>query len=267
MEKRSLTNLLLGTALGFMAIGAAAGIALNYSSIASTVNGWMGDGEKVTFTQIVKAADIKQLSAKSIEWKNGTYYGSPSAADGTLTSIEKGAITVDAKNFVAGISETNAGGYSYDLGTNPFLHTGSFSLNYYSYEILSTKAVGSAICSVTNYDPPAEGGFETAPTDTLNVWKRVDRASVDSFLNYPTVYVAAKATDVVQAKNFMIVDIAGLGITDKTEANEVFKSLIKDDYFEGDKSFTKGEIKKAIADYEDAQKAIASSAASTSSAA
>jgi len=250
MEKRSLTNLLLGVVIFGMVAGAGVGIALNYKSVASTVNGWMGDAQKVTFTQIVKKANYGfNASYTGIEW-NAT------EKDGVFT-IDNSAGTTAMAVYGTGY---RGGSVYFEKGAHDL---NGFAIYYFSVKALSTKVVGS---SVITYLGP--NSTFSCTTSELNVWKKASTCvlNVSGYFSYYDMGTKALAGDVLKFGDYQLVDLSPLGLWNVSEACAVFEKLTKGEYFEGDKTFTKGEIKKAISDYEAEQKAASTSVASTASA-
>lgn len=251
MEKRNLTNVLLSVVLGGMALGAIAGIALNWKALNTGLNGLLGDGERVTFTQIVKKEN---------------YLISPNAITPTANyTLKDGVYTIDnsagsADKYVYGSAYAGKPVYfeseSHDL-------TG-FGIYYVSVEAKSEKINGSK-AGVQCYDGSASAASFSVATTKVNVWEKASGVVVvNQVLSYKLSTEDTKAVggDVLDYSGFQIVNIRGLGIYDTTEAAAVWESLTKGEYFEGSTFFTKGEIKKAAADWEAAQKALASSASS-----
>lgn len=233
--------LLLAVAAGVTAVAVA-----QKNQIAGAVNGMLGDNEKVTFTQSLKVSDLKASDA------NG--------------SFDNGVFTVE-----------NASGTSKKVGAFTVSYFQPHRFFFSSFKAVSTKALGSGV-----YLSGGPGEY-FAVTSELNVWKTISgsyndyRNYDDSFTNsfaFPSLgnysslsskgFFAAPG-DVAKFKDFMFVDLSPLGLHDSSEAFSVWAKLAGADYFEGDKTFTKGQIKKAIADWEAEQKALAASAAAATS--
>lgn len=243
MEKRSITNLLLGLGIAFMVLGAGAGIALNYKSIASTVNGWMGDAQKVTFTNLDKKADLYSGDSHVV------------VKDGVFTLANNTAAEIRA--------------YIYSSPKNPgTLFSVYTALTFCALDSLDSAITGSM---AEPFKPAAKINVPVTVSGVSKVYFQGNSFCLyggDSFINGSSaISLLCPAGASAYVKDLMTVDLAPLGYSnDVKAAASVWEKLNKGEYFEGDKTFTKGEIKKAISDYEADQKAASTSAASTASA-
>lgn len=208
-----------------------------------------GDYEKVSFEQVVKKKNYQAVFSSSSYGFNGT--------------LKDGVYTVD-----------NTGG-----SANKFFYTGSsYSGQTFIFdkEIHDMSGFGVWYCSYTERSEKVAGskagfalGNNTKPTSAVNVWETYSEVRAGSSYSFmfdvPGSY--AVPGDVFDVTDITLVNISALGIFVPAEAKAVWEDLTDKGYFEGEKSFTKGEIKKAIADYEDAQAASSSvsSVSSTSS--
>ena len=202
----------------------------------------LGDNEKVTFVQELKAADLKTEG---------------------ITDLKDGVLTLKSTSSPGGPAEL------IDLISTS--HNGA-TFFYRSSEIVSTKVAGA-------FFGDNAGNFRCTlgePTAEVNVWKVCSAVANKSATNGLPSYtvslslgtvVSVPAGDVCKVRNSMFVDIRGLGVSDTVEAKAVWEKLNKYEYFEGEKSFTKGQIKAAIADYEKEQAALKASVAAGSAAA
>lgn len=235
-------NAILITLAAVAAAGAVTLAVTQRKQIAENVNGMLGDNEKVTFTQIIKKEAYGLHSGSNVRWN---------------ATLKDGVFSLDNTAGTASLPVNKDTVYS-----NIFFETASHDMNgyaiyYFSLKALSTKVLGSKaglmLCNQPLDAKPAE----------LNVWTMASSCVVNSsgYASYYLQGTNAAAGDLLKFGDFQIVNVSSLGLWDTSEACAVFDKLTKGEYFEGDKTFTKGEIKKAIADYEAEQKALASSAA------
>lgn len=257
MEKRTVTNLLLGVMICGMALGAGAGIALNWKNITETVNGWAGDNGTIALNQLVKNKNVSipsnDVSGATLNITAGC---TAAAKDGQLVFTNTNTVAKDVISNIYFESE------AHDM-------TG-YNVWYIAYKQMSAKAVGSRFNLAYGADTTYPGTLLNKNTVELNVWGSLSAAfTAAQFATYKCSSVNVVAGDVYSVKDFEVVNLSPMGIYDVTEAKAVYEKLRGETRFEGEKKFKKSEVKKAISDYEaeQAKAAAATSSAATSSAA
>jgi len=216
-------------------------------SIKAAVNGMLGDNEKVAFTNLDKKADLY--------------------SDDSHVVVKDGVFTL-TNNTAAEIKAIIYSGPKKD---------GISNLVYTALTFCALDSLDSAIYASSG------PGFYIKPAEKINVPVSVSGISkifpgnTNTFTLYggasftygaSPVRLSCPAGASAYVKDLMTVDLAPLGyVNDAKAAGAVWEKLNEGQYFEGDKTFTKGQIKAAIADYDEEQAALKASVAASSAAA
>lgn len=223
---------------------AAVGVA-DRNAISAVYNGILGDNEKVTFSQSLSPSHILVPSA---------FAGVVSCSDGV----------VNLKN--AGSTNFSTPSVSYDRGYSPVLSPSRFYL--FSYDVVGfTTGDEEVSLSVGVYDDASvfKNVVDVMPEGAKpNVWQQrfVDVFPAVGRFGLRDLFCKASSSGAI--RNLMLVDVTSLGLLSEVQSKErcaVWGKLAGTEYFEGDKAFTKGEIRKAVADYEAEQAAPKSGSA------
>jgi hypothetical protein len=217
-------------------------------NIKAALNGMLGDNERVTFTQTLSPSHF--LLQKD-----------------AMVTLSAGVLTVKGYENQA-YESVNV--LIYDPDFSPLLKSG---VHYaiFAQAVGFTTGDEEAFLELC-YGNPAQLLYTIMPEGAKpNVWSDFEGdvcLSQDSRLNFNTLVCNAKCSGAF--RNFQCIDLSGLGLVGSRLEYErlcVWKKLAGTEYFEGDKTFTKGQIKAAIADYEKEQDALNASVAARSAAA